>query len=156
MKKLLLLPILLLFISCSPQKRLDNLLKKHPELAQDSVVYNLKVVDTTIIEYSYKDTVVTIDRVVNEPTTIASVTTQFSKATAVLNPDRTIRLVSETEPQTIEKIIEKKVNVPKIVVYNKPKKLSIFQKILIVTDGIVWGILITAILSMLFFRIFKK
>lgn len=123
---------------------------------QDSVIYNLKVIDTTIIEYSYKDTLVTIDRAVNEPTIIASVTTQFSKATAVLNPDKTIRLVSETEPQIIEKIIEKKVNVPKVVVYNKPKKLTLFQKMLIITGSFFWTVFIAIILSMLFFRIFKK
>lgn len=157
MKKLILLPILFVFISsCSPQKRLDNLLKKHPELAQDSVVYNLKVIDTTIIEYSYKDTVVTIDRVVSEPTIIASVATQFSKATAVLNPDKTIRLVSETEPQIIEKIIEKKVNVPKIVVYNKPKQLTLFQKMLILTGSVFWVVFIAIIISMLFLKILKK
>lgn len=46
--------ILLIFVSCTPQKRLERLLKKHPNLIKDSVITRI---DTIIKEGTRFDTI---------------------------------------------------------------------------------------------------
>jgi hypothetical protein len=46
--------LLLLAVSCTPQKKLHKLLKKHPELVSKDT---LKVKDTVFIDHIYTDTV---------------------------------------------------------------------------------------------------
>jgi hypothetical protein len=54
MKSLFSLSIILILVSCSPQKKLNRLIKKHPELIK---VDTLHVHDTLITESVVKDTV---------------------------------------------------------------------------------------------------
>jgi len=53
MKKFSVILLVGLFVSCSPQKKLNRLVKKHPELIK---VDTIKVHDTTITEHVRKDT----------------------------------------------------------------------------------------------------
>ena len=56
MKVLLKYLLVSLLISCSPQKKLNNLLKRHPELLQQDTL-NLFIHDTVVIERFHHDTV---------------------------------------------------------------------------------------------------
>ena len=114
MKKFILFALLTtLLFSCSPQKRLDNLLRKNPELIQDSVLYNVKVKDTLYLNYSFKDSLVYLKDSIFEPTIVAKVKTQNAQATLVQNPDKSLRLVAESLPDTIIHTVEKNVYIPK-------------------------------------------
>ncbi len=157
MKKFIIISLLAtLFFSCSPQKRLDNLLRKNPELIQDSVLYHLKVKDTLYLKYSFADSLIFVKDTVFEPTIIAQIKTQNAQATLVQNPDKSLRLVAEALPDTIIHTIEKNVYIPKVIYHNKPGKMTVFQRFFFLTGGITWAGLALIILSMLFFRIFKR
>ena len=54
-KNIIQIILLCLIISCSPQKRLNNLVKKHPELIQKDTL-NLFVRDTIVIKEQSFDT----------------------------------------------------------------------------------------------------
>jgi len=54
MKALISLSLICILVACSPQKRLNRLIKKHPELIK---VDTLNVHDTTITERVVKDTI---------------------------------------------------------------------------------------------------
>ena len=128
MKKFIIISLLAtLFFSCSPQKRLDNLLRKNPELIQDSVLYNVKVKDTLYLNYSFADSVVFVKDTVFEPTIVAQVKTQNAQATIIQNPNKSLRLVAESLPDTIIHTVEKNVYIPKVIYYNKPGKMTYFQ-----------------------------
>lgn len=144
-----------LLFSCSPQKRLDNLLRKNPELIQDSVLYNVNVKDTLYLNYSFADSVIFVKDTVFEPTIIAQVKTQNAQATLVQNPDKSLRLVAEALPDTIIQTIEKPVYIPKVIYHNKAGKMTNFQRFFFLSGGLVWSGIALIILSMIFFRIFK-
>ncbi len=56
MRSLRFISILILIVACSPQKKLNRLIKKHPELlTQDTL--NLVIHDTIYVENVYYDTV---------------------------------------------------------------------------------------------------
>lgn len=145
-----------LLFSCSAQKRLDNLLRKNPELIQDSVLFNVKVKDTLYLNYSFKDSLVYLKDSIFEPTIVAQVKTQNAKATLVQNPDKSLRLVAESLPDTIIHTVEKNVYIPKVIYHNKPGKMTFTQRFLYLSGSIVWLGISFIILSMLFFRIFKR
>ena len=157
MKKIIFFALLTsLLFSCSSQKRLDTLLRKNPELIQDSVLYNVKVKDTLYLNYSFKDSLVYLKDSIFEPTIVAQVKTQNSKATLVQNPDKSLRLVAESLPATIIHTVEKNVYIPKVIYYNKPGKMTFIQRFLYLSGGLVWIGISFIILSMIFFRIFKR
>lgn len=145
-----------LLFSCSAQKRLDNLLRKNPELIQDSVLYNVKVKDTLYLNYSFKDSLVYLKDSIFEPTIVAQIKTQNAQATLVQNPDKSLRLVAESLPDTIIHTVEKNVYIPKVIYYNKPGKMTSFQKFFYLSGGLVWSGIALIILSMIFFQIFKR
>lgn len=145
-----------LLFSCSAQKRLDNLLRKNPELLQDSVLYNVKVKDTLYLNYSFKDSLVYLKDSIFEPTIVAQVKTQNAQATLVQNPDKSLRLVAESMPDTIIHTVEKNVYIPKVIYHNKPGKMTWLQRFLYLSGSIVWLGISFIILSMFFFRIFKR
>ena len=157
MKKFIFFAILTtLLFSCSPQKRLNNLLRKNPELIQDSVLYNVNVKDTLYLNYSFADSLIFVNDTVFEPTIIAQVKTQNAQATLVQNPDKSLRLVAESLPDTIIHTVEKNVYIPKVIYYNKPGKMTYFQKFFYLSGGLVWCGIALIILSMIFFRISKR
>ena len=145
-----------LLFSCSPQKRLNNLLRKNPELIQDSVLHKIKVKDTLYLNYSFADSVIYVKDTVFEPTILAQVKTQNAKATIVQNPDKSLRLVAESLPDTIIHSVEKNVYIPKIIYYNKPGKMTSFQKFFYLSGQLIWSGIALIILSIIFFRIFKR
>lgn len=157
MKKFILFALVTsLLFACSPQKRLNNLLRKNPELLQDSVLYNVKVKDTLYLNYSFADSLVFIKDTVIEPTIVAKVKTQNAQATLVQNPDKSLRLVAESLPDTIIHTVNKNVYIPKVIYHNKPGKMTFVQRFLYLSGSIVWIGISFIILSMLFFRIFKR
>ncbi len=157
MKKFIFFTLLTsLLFSCSPQKRLDNLLRKNPELIQDSVLYNLKVKDTLYLNYSFADSIIIVKDTVFEPTIIAKVKTQNAQATLVQNPDKSLRLVAESLSDTIIHTVNKNVYTPKVIYYNKPGKMTSFQKFLYLSGKLVWIGIALIIFAMIFFRRFKR
>lgn len=148
--------VTILFISCSPQKRLDNLLRNNPELLKDSVLFNVKVKDTLYLNYSFADSVIIVKDTVFEPTVLAQVKTQNAQATLVQNPDKSLRLVAESLPDTIIHTVNKTVYIPKVIYQNKPVKMSFIQRFLFLSGAIVWIGISFIIFSMIFFRIFKR
>ena len=157
MKKFIFFALLTtLLFSCSPQKRLDNLLRKNPELIQDSVLHKIKVKDTLYLNYSLADSVIFVKDTIFEPVIIAQVKTQNAQATLVQNPDNSLRLVAESLPDTIIHTIEKNVYIPKVIYHNKPGKMTFIQRFLYLSGSIIWIGISFIILSMIFFRIFKR
>lgn len=148
--------VTILFSSCSPQKRLNNLLRKNPELIQDSVLYNVKVKDTLYLNYSFADSLIFVKDTVFEPTVLAKVKTQNAQATIVQNPDKSLRLVAESLPDTIIHTVNKNVYIPKVIYHNKPRKMTFFQRFLYLSGAIIWIGISFIILSMIFFQIFKR
>lgn len=49
------LSVLVLFVACSPQRKLANLLRKYPELQTDSTYYHFTIIDTLIRRHSIND-----------------------------------------------------------------------------------------------------
>ena len=157
MKKFIFFALLTtLLFSCSPQKRLDNLLRKNPELIQDSVLHKIKVKDTLYLNYSFKDSLVYLKDSIFEPTIIGQVKTQNAQATIIQNPNKSLRLVAESLTDTIIHTVEKNVYIPKVIYYNKPGKMTSFQKFFYLSGGLVWCGIALIILSMIFFQIFKR
>ena len=148
--------VTILFISCSPQKRLNNLLRNNPELLKDSVLFNVKVKDTLYLNYSFKDSLVYLKDSIFEPTIVAQVKTQNAQATLVQNPDKSLRLVAESLPDTIIHTVEKNVYIPKVIYHNKPGKMTFFQRFLYLSGAIVWIGISFIIFSLIFFRLFKR
>ena len=145
-----------LLFSCSAQKRLDNLLRKNPELIQDSVLHKIKVKDTLYLNYSFKDSLVYLKDSIFEPTIVAQVKTQNAQATLVQNPDKSLRLVAESLPDTIIHTVDKNVYIPKVIYQNKPGKMTFFQRFLYLSGAIVWIGISFIIFSLIFFRLFKR
>lgn len=157
MKKIFFFALLTsLLFSCSPQKRLDNLLRKNPELIQDSVLYNVKVKDTLYLNYSFKDSLVYLKDSIFEPTIVAQVKTQNAQATLVQNPDKSLRLVAESLPDTVIITVDKNVYIPKVIYHNKAGKMTLFQKFFYTSGAFVWFTIFIIIACILFVRIIKK
>jgi hypothetical protein len=156
MKKTILLIILSLTIltACSPQKKLDNLLKRYPELVKDSSIVTVKYKDTTVINYSYQDTLVKNPCLenVDVPTEIASVKTSTgAKASLILFPSKDLLLVAEQLDTTIISDKEQQIKIPTFKIEHKAKN-TFFQKYLLLS-GIIFNILIFFML-LLFIRSF--
>lgn len=156
MKKIILLIILSLTIltACSPQRKLENLLKRYPELTKDSTMVRLKYKDTTLINYSYQDTLIKnpcLEKV-DVQTEIASVKTSTgAKASLVKMPTQDFLLVSEQLDTTIISEKEHQFKIPSFKVEHK-MKMTLFQKYLLLS-GIIFNILVFFIL-LLFIRSF--
>jgi hypothetical protein len=96
MKKILfLLLALALLCSCTPQKRLERLIKKHPELADTTIIR-----DTTIIEGWHYDTIAKL----GETDTVV-VTKEGTTVTIYKWNTDSIFVEVEAEPDTIFKEI---------------------------------------------------
>lgn len=103
-KILLLLLILGSLFSCSPQKRLNRLLKKHPELltSQKDTIYIEGVETDTVFYYNQKDTVVIKEG-------------RLTMKYFYNNNDSTVFLRGECAPDTLIR----EVKVPKFVEYQR-------------------------------------
>jgi len=101
----------LLFASCSPQKRLHRLVKKHPELTQ---LDTIKIQDTVIVPGTNIDTVFS-SSLLHDTVTI----TQEKLQIRLIEINDTIYLNAKVEPDTI--IITKEIPVQKIV-HIEPEK----------------------------------
>lgn len=158
MKKYVLLLLLLIPIlsACSPQKQLQNLLRKHPELVKDSTSVRVAFKDTTVIRYSYADTTVInpCSEDVDVPTEIAQVQTNGAKATLVKLPGQNFQLVAEQQEQIIVSDKETDIKIPKFTIEHKPK-LTAFQKYFILS-GIIFNIIIVLIFLLIGFLIIKN
>lgn len=117
--------ILLLVIGCSPQKRLDRLIRKHPELVK---VDTATVIDTVIIPK------VTVDTVLKDTTYF-----RLLRDTIVINNDRlTIRQYHTRDSIFItgeckDSIIIREVSVPyQTVKAVTSEKIPLYIKIIIV------------------------
>ena len=117
LKKIIYLIIILLLTSCSPQKRLNRLINKYPELSKtdtikliDSVIVPAIKTDTFFSSFALKDTI--------------TITKEKLKIKLVKIND-TIYLNAEVEPDTI--IFEREIPIKKVI-YKKP--ISWWHKIL--------------------------
>jgi hypothetical protein len=118
--------LLLMFISCTPQRRLERLLKKHPELTN---------VDTVVIRDTIRITVpkVRIDTVVNIEELWDTVYLEKDQLTVKVWRDRYNKVYIQGQCDTvfIEKIIDRRVPVK---IY---EKTPIWKKVLYWTLAIV-------------------
>ena len=115
--------ISLLLFSCSPQKRLNRLVKKHPELLVDSIIH-----DTTFIKESSIDTVTKIVR--NDTVTIIERTIPGERPKPIIkyfynSHTDSIHIRGECPPDTITK----KITVKRYKVINQVKKGGLFDMI---------------------------
>jgi len=118
--------LLLMFISCTPQRRLERLLKKHPELTN---------VDTVVIRDTIRITIpkVRIDTVVNIEELWDTVYLEKDQLTVKVWRDRYNKVYIQGQCDTvfIEKIIDRRVPVK---IY---EKTPIWKKVLYWTLAIV-------------------
>ena len=137
MKVLLKYLLVSLLISCSPQKKLNNLLKRHPELLQQDTL-NLFIHDTVVIERFHHDTVTRVS---------------FHDTTIIVNNERILaKYFYDTLRKEIHHYIECKgdtVTIIKevLVPYNKVevKELTWWQKyrdIIIIIATLLLGLVI--------------
>jgi len=97
-----LLIVIASFFSCSPQRKLKKLLKKHPDLikvSSDTVF----VQDTTIIENVFKDSIFSISRIISSKDTI--IYTHDRLTQKIYYKNDSIYLSGECESDTIVKEI---------------------------------------------------
>ena len=104
-KYLLFIAVLLLLVSCSPQKRLHRLITKHPELTR---IDTIKIQDSVFIPGTNIDTVFR-SSLLHDTVTI----TQEKLKIKLIEKNDTIYLNANVEPDTI--IITKEIPVQKIV-----------------------------------------
>lgn len=162
MKKLITIAILsMLLFSCSPQKRLQSLLKHHPELKADSTLYNVTLKDTFVIKQSEKDTTFSGSILSNLSSTAeknksVTVTTNRAKATLTFMPNNMLNLKAEQLSDTI--YIYKNVTVPVPTYIYKTnyikKELTTWQR-LFIRVGRITFFLIIIIIVLFFLRLFK-
>lgn len=162
MKKLIFITLLAsLLFSCSPQKRLQNLLNKHPELKADSTLYNVTVKDTFVIKQSEKDTTFSGSILSNLSSTAeknksVTVTTNRAKATLTFMPNNMLNLKAEQLSDTI--YIYKNVTVPVPTYIYKTnyikKELTTWQR-LFIRVGRITFFLVIIIIVLFFLRLFK-
>lgn len=102
MKKILLLIIPILLVSCSPTARLARLVKKHPELVKSDTIFKA---DTTILEAVKTDTAF-----VNQITKDTIRITKDNLIIKYFNRGDTVFLSGEVKADTIVKLIPVKIN----------------------------------------------
>ena len=115
----LLIAVLLLLVSCSPQKRLHRLITKHPELTR---IDTIKIQDSVFVPGTNVDTVFR-SSLLHDTVTI----TQEKLQIKLIEKNDTIYLNAEVEPDTI--VITKEIPVQKIV-HIEPEKwyITIWNK----------------------------
>jgi len=102
---------LILLASCSPQKRLHRLVKKHPELTQ---LDTIKIIDTIIVPGTNIDTVFH-SSLLHDTVTITKENLQIK----LIEINDTIYLNADVKADTI--IIERKIPVERII-HVEPEK----------------------------------
>ena len=109
----------LLLASCSPQRRLHRLVKKHPELTK---IDTIKTIDTVIVPGPKVDTVFSSE-VLKDTVTITKEKLQIK----LVEVNDTIYLDAEVKPDTV--IITKEIPIQKIV-HIEPEKwyITIWNK----------------------------
>ena len=136
--KIIFFTIALLFTSCSPQKRLESLLKNHPELtATDTLKIIVPVTipavnDSFVINYRYKDT------------TITCYASDSVKLTYTVINDSIAKVFVHVPPKTI--YVTQKVPVEKIII-QKPDNWGIFLKTL---PYLILGLIVCIILGFIY------
>ena len=103
--------ILLLLLSCSPQKRLHRLVKKHPELTQ---LDTIKIIDTVIVPGTNIDTVFH-SSLLHDTVTITKENLQIK----LIEINDTIYLNADVKTDTV--IIERKIPIERII-HVEPEK----------------------------------
>ena len=103
--------ILAIFVSCSPQQRLNRLITKHPELSR---VDTIKIQDTVIVPGPKVDTVFS-SSLLKDTVTITKDKLQIK----LIEINDTIYLDAEVEPDTV--ILTKEILVDRIV-HTEPAK----------------------------------
>ena len=110
-KYFLFIAVLLLLVSCSPQKRLHRLVTKHPELTR---IDTIKIQDSVFVPGTNVDTVFR-SSLLHDTVTI----TQEKLQIKLIEKNDTIYLNAEVEPDTI--IITKEIPIQRIV-HIEPEK----------------------------------
>lgn len=102
------LSVLVLFVACSPQRKLANLLHRYPELKTDSTYYRFTILDTLITRYSINDSTFAI------PDCGAAVVVESGNAKATLTNTGggNLNLQVEQNPDTIPIQIVDSVPIP--------------------------------------------
>ena len=118
-KYFLFIAVLLLLVSCSPQKRLHRLITKHPELTR---IDTIKIQDSVFVPGTNVDTVFR-SSLLHDTVTI----TQEKLQIKLIEKNDTIYLNANVEPDTI--VITKEIPVQKIV-HIEPEKwyMTIWNK----------------------------
>jgi len=136
--KIIFFTIALLFTSCSPQKRLESLLKNHPELTTTDTLKIIVPVtvpavnDSFVINYRYKDT------------TITCYASDSVKLTYTVINDSIAKVFIRVPPKTI--YVTQKVPVEKIII-QKPDNWGIFLKTL---PYLILGLIVCVILGFIY------
>lgn len=119
-------------LSCTPQKKLQRLIRKHPELMETKVTY-----DTIVTDSVYTDTVFQFNRVRD------TVVLQKERLTVKYfynNSDSTVYLSGECESDTI--VVEKIINTVRV-----EKSLC---------DVSIWGLALVFLLIGFFYGLWKN
>ena len=110
-KAIYLILVIIIFVSCSPQRRLDRLVTKHPELTR---IDTIKIQDSVFVPGTKVDTVFRAS-LLHDTVRI----TQEKLQIQLIERNDTIYLNAQVEPDTI--IITKEIPVQKII-HVKPQK----------------------------------
>jgi len=130
-KYFLFIAVLLLLVSCSPQKRLHRLVSKHPELTR---IDTIKIQDSVFVPETNVDTVF-LSSLLHDTVTI----TQEKLQIKLIEKNDTIYLNANVKPDTI--IITKEIPVQKIV-HIEPEKWWVKWWWVVLLVGIVGLLLI--------------
>lgn len=137
MKKLIFFSILILFVSCSPAKRLNLLLRNNPELTQ---LDTIRINDTIPLPGIKADTVVLFSQLKD----IDTISIEKEKLTIqLIRKFDTLFLEGEKQPDTI--FYTKTIEVPKIQIVEEKNKVSWFL------IGLATGAIGILIISLAFF-----
>jgi hypothetical protein len=138
--KAIILISLMIIVSCSPLKRFNKFIDKHPEFIQKDTI---KVIDTTITIEAYKDTtfITSFDTVV---LTEKNLEVKYFYDTIT----KTKFVSGKCKPDTI--ISTKEVIVEKVVYKEAEKKVSIWNRI-----ELILALLVLMIIALFGIRILK-
>ena len=111
--KLASISLFLFVLACNPQKRLNRLIRKHPELVQKDTI---RISDTVIVP------AITTDTIWHSKPNDTLYLYKDKLQVQVIRHYDTIRVQANVKPETI--VIKHNVPVEKVVVKNEPKKLN--------------------------------
>lgn len=113
MKKIFLILVAMVLISCNPQKKLQRLVKKHPELLQTDTIHFVDTI-TLMTQRVHKDTITSLQSITHDTLII---TKENLKVKTIYNYQTdSIYISGECESDTITQIIERQIPYNKIEV----------------------------------------